>query len=424
MKKVLGDTRKVILICYCLLVSVTAFAQQKELTIEECYGLAKNNYPLLKQMSLVEKTKGYSLDNASKGYLPQVSFNGQATYQSDVTEIPIPNVNVSPLSKDQYKLYAEVSQPLTDIYTIRQQKELIKATAVSDAQALETDLYKLRERINQIYFGILLIDAQIELTTILKKDIQSGLDKANAAIANGVALKSSADVLRAEMLKAEQRDIELRAGRKGYTDMLGLFINKAIDANTKLQTPVTQQISTTINRPELKYYEAMKKTVGIQNKLITARNIPRVNLFLQGGYGKPALNFLKNDFTFYYIGGIRLNWNLSGLYTMRKDKQQLLVNQHQIDIQKEVFLFNTNLSLAQQNNDIVKYKELIDTDNEIILLRAKIKATANSQLENGTITANDFLSYVNAENQAKQNRVLHQFQSLMAQYTYQSTSGN
>ncbi|MEP7164313.1 MAG: TolC family protein [Ferruginibacter sp.] len=424
MEKILADAKKMIMMACCLLVSAFVSAQQKELPIEECYRLAKNNYPLLKQMGIIEKTKNLSLDNASKGYLPQISFSGQVTYQSDVTEIPVSIPGNSPLSKDQYKIYSELTQPITDIYTIKQQKELIKANSVSDAQALEAELYKLKDRINQVFFGMLVIDAQIDLTTILKNDIQAGIDKTDAAIANGIALKSNADVLKAELLKTAQRNIELKAARKGYADMLGLFINAKVDENTSLQIPVSQTISQNINRPELKYYDAVKKSIGIQSKLITARNIPRVNLYVQGGYGKPALNMLKNDFAFYYIGGIRFNWNLSGLYTIKNERRQLLVNQNQIDIQKEVFLFNTNLSLAQQSNEINKYKELIDTDNEIILLRGKVKTTANSQLENGTITANDFLSYVNTEDQAKQGRVLHQYQFLMAQYIYQSTSGN
>jgi outer membrane protein TolC len=427
MKKTSCGAKKVTVICYCLLVSVFTWGQSpKVLTIEECYRLAKNNYPLLKQMTLIEKTKEYSVENASRGLLPQINFSGQATYQSDVTQIPVslPNTNIPVLSKDQYKIYAELSQSLTDQYTIRQQKELIKATAVSEEQSLETELYKLKERINQVFFGILLLDAQIEQTTLLKKDIRSGIDKANAAIANGIALKSNADILNAELLKTEQRSIELNAGRKGYADMLALFINTSIDENTILQKPVSQITSININRPEIKLFEAQKKSMDIQNKLIAVKNIPRVNLFLQGGYGKPALNFLKNEFTFYYLGGIRFNWNLSGFYTLRNEKRQLLLNKNSLDIQKETFIFNTNLLLTQQNHEIARFKELISTDDQIILLRDKIKATANSQLENGTITANDYLTYVNAEDQAKQSRLLHQIQLLMSQYNYQSTSGN
>jgi len=301
---------------------------------------------------------------------------------------------------------------------------LAKANAETEQQKIEVELYKLKERINQIYFGILLIDAQIEQTELLKKDIQSGIDKTNAAITNGTALKSNADNLKAELLKTDQRTIELKANRKGYTDMLAIFIAKQVTENTKLITPVTQVIQPAINRPELKLYETQKKSFDIQNKLITARNLPKVGLFFQGGYGRPGLNQLSNDFATYYIGGLKLNWNFGGLYTAKNDRALLKINQQTIDVQKEVFLFNTNLSLSQQNSEVDKFQKLINTDNEIIQLRQKVKTTAQAQLQNGVITTNDYLTYVNAEDQARQNLLLHQVQLSLAQYNYQTTYGN
>jgi len=352
------------LIVVLLAVSTHSFAQTANtISIEECYKLAQTNFPLVKQMALIDKTKEYSISNAAKGYLPQFSINGQGTYQSDVTSLSIPGINTTTLSKDQYKVYGEVNQSLTDFGIIRQQKELANTNAETEKQKIEVELYKLKERINQIYFGILLIDAQIEQTELLKKDIQNGIDKTNAAITNGTALKSNADNLKAELLKTDQRTIELKANRNGYTDMLALFIAKDVTKNTKLITPVTQVIQPTINRPELKLYETQKKSFDIQNKLITARNLPKVGLFFQGGYGRPGLNQLSNDFATYYIGGLKLNWNFGGLYTARNDRSLLKLNKQTIDVQKEVFLFNTNLSLSQENSEVDKFLKLIGTDN-------------------------------------------------------------
>lgn len=393
-------------------------------TIENCYQLATKNFPLVKQMALIEKTKQYSLDNASKGYLPQLSINGQGTYQSDVTAVKIPGVTITELSKDQYKIYGEINQSLTDAFIIKQQKELTKANTEAEKQNIEVEVYKLKERINQIYFGVILIDAQITQNELLKKDVQSGIDKTIAAIENGTALKSSLDNLKAELLKDDQRTIELKANRKGYTDMLSIFINMPIDENTKFTNPITQVIQPTINRPELKLYEVQKKSFDVQNKLITRKNLPKIGLFAQGGYGRPALNQLSNDFATYYIGGVKLNWNFGGLYTAKGDRALLKMNQQSIDVQKEVFLFNTNITLSQQTSEVTKYQQLITTDNEIILLRAKVKETAKNQLAYGTITTNDYLTYVNAEDQARQNLLQHQVQLSLAQYNYQNTAGN
>jgi outer membrane protein TolC len=402
--------------------------QSSTLSLEACYGLAKKNYPLVKQYALIEKSREYSLDNASKGTLPQVLIAGQATYQSDVTRIPIslPNISIAEQSKDQYKLYGEVSQPITDLFTVEDQKELVKQNSAVEEQKIEVELYKLRERINQVFFGVLLMDAQIQQTELLKKDIQTGIDKTNAAISNGIALKSNADVLRAELLKANQRIIELKATRKGYVDMLALFINRPVSEAIILEKPigVAQTLSPTINRPELKLYAMQQKTFDVQNKLLADKNLPRFNVFLQGGVGRPALNVLSNDFQGYYIGGLRLSWNLSGLYTMSNDEQQLAVNQRLLDVQRETFTFNTSLSMKQQNAELDKLQELIATDNDIIQVRERIKNATKNQLDNGTATANDYLTSLNAEDQAKQTQALHQVQLLMAQYMYQTTSGN
>jgi len=336
----------------------------------------------------------------------------------------LPNVTIEELSKDQYKVYGEISQSLTDPLVIKQQKELIKANSVAEVEKLEVEFYKLKERINQIYFGILMIDAQILQTDLLKKDIQSGIKKTEAAIANGTSLKTNVDNLNAELLKAEQRSIELKATRKGYIEMLSVFINQTLSETTNLQTPTVLNLSSNINRPELKLFEVQKQSFDIQNKLLLAKNLPKLSLFFQGGYGRPTLNQLSNDFGTYYIGGARFSWNISGFYTYKKEKQLQGINQNLLDVQKEVFLFNTNVTLKQQNSEVAKLSELIASDNQIITLREKIKITANNQLENGTITSIDYLNTVNAEDQAKQNLALHKIQLLMAQYNYQTTSGN
>lgn len=419
--------KKTNIILLLLMIGSKLYAQSNEaLSIDSCYALAKRNYPLVKQMALIEKTKDYSLDNASKGYLPQLNIAGQATYQSEVTSIPIslPGMNIQAMSKDQYKIYAELSQSLTDPFIIKQQKAIVEANGNSEKEKLAVELYKLKERINQLYFGVLMIDAQLQQVNLLKKDIDLGLKKTNAAIANGVSLKSNADMLQAELYKTEQRSIELKATRKGYTDMLSLFINKTIDEQASFQMPNFTNLSSGVHRPELKLFEMQKKGMDAQQKLISTRNLPKLSLFFQGGYGRPALNVLNNEFGTYYIGGARFSWNLASFYTYKKEKQLLLINQHQIDLQKEVFLFNNQLLLKQQNSEVNKLQELLGSDQQIVALREKIKDTANVQLENGTITAIDFLNSLNAAEQAKLNLALHQIQLLMAQYTYQNTSGN
>lgn len=427
MIKIVKKQKSIWLIILMLICGHWSMAQQSNsLSLDNCIEMAKQNYPLIRQYTLIEKTKEYSIANAQKAYLPQFNVAGQATYQSAVTQIPIslPSVDIPTMSKDQYKLYGEVSQSITDLFTVKDQKEYINANSEIEVQKTEVELYKLRERINNLYFGILLIDAQIKQTELLKKDIQSGIEKTNVAIANGVALKSTADNLKAELLKADQRTIELKATRKGYADMLALFINNPIDENTVLEKPHRQMLTNAINRPELKLFDLQKKSFDAQEKLITAKNIPRLSAFFQGGLGRPGLNMLDNDFQGYYIGGLRLSWNITGFYTYKNEKKMLANSQSMIDIQRETFLFNTNLTLKQQNADITKMQELIETDKRIVTLRESVKNTTQNQLTYGTATTNDYLIAVNAEDQAKQNLILHEIQLLMTEYNTQTTAGN
>ncbi len=427
MIKIVNKQKPKWLIVLMLICGHWSMAQQSNsLSLDNCLEMAKQNYPLIRQYTLIEKTKEYSIANAQKAYLPQFNVAGQATYQSAVTQIPIslPSVDIPTMSKDQYRLYGEVSQSITDLFTVKDQKEYINANSEIEVQKTEVELYKLRERINNLYFGIFLIDAQIKQTELLKKDIQSGIEKTNVAIANGVALKSTADNLKAELLKADQRTIELKATRKGYADMLALFIGNPIDENTVLEKPHRQMLTNTINRPELKLFDLQKKSFDVQEKLITAKNLPRLSAFFQGGLGRPGLNMLDNDFQGYYIGGLRLSWNITGFYTYKNEKKMLANSQSMIDIQRETFLFNTNLTLKQQNADITKMQELIETDKSIVTLRESVKNTTQNQLTYGTATTNDYLIAVNAEDQAKQNLILHEIQLLMTEYNTQTTAGN
>ena len=420
--------KKRIFLCafYILTAAFAVRAQSQQLTLADCYKQAEQNYPLIKQRELIAKTSEYNIDNIQKGYLPQLSFTAQATYQSTVTQIPIkvPGVNIPALSKDQYKAYGEINQVLYTGGELEQQKQLQKTTEAINRQQLEAELYQLKGRINQLFFGVLLLDEQIKQNDLLIKDLQLGLNKAEASIKNGTAFKSTGDVIKADILKNKQRTIELQASRKAYMDMLGLFTGTNTTAETVLVKPQPITVSEQINRPELLVYNEQSKNLDVQNKLLTSKTLPRLGLFLQGGVGRPGLDMLSNSLDAYYIGGVRLTWSPSVFYTLKKSRALIDINRRTLDVQKETFLFNTNLTVKQQDAEIGKYQQLLASDDEIIDLRSKVKTTALAQLENGVINGNDFLSQVNAEDQARQSKILHETQLLMSQYNQQTTTGN
>ena len=401
----------------------------KQLTLEEARQLARNNYPLMRQKELISKTAGITIENLQKAFLPQVSLSGQATYQSEVTQvkIPVPGVTIDPLSKDQYKLVADINQVIYDGGTANQQKNLQQLNATVEQQKIEVELYKLTERISQLYVGILFLEEQLKQSGLVKTDIANGIKKVQAQVTNGVAFRSNLSLLQAELLKTEQRVIEINASRKGLLLALGLLVNQNLPSDIQLQMPVpgnTNEEKDDIKRPELLLFSSQDKYLSSQVKLVDAKNLPRASLFLQSGYGRPGLNFLKNEFAFYYLGGIRLNWSFNGLYTQKKEKELVELNRRSVDIQKETFLLNTRTALGQQKAEMDKLQELINTDNAIILLRVTVKEAAKAQLDNGVITANDYLREVTAEDQARQSLIAHQLQLLQAQINYKNISGN
>ncbi|HEV8282749.1 MAG TPA: TolC family protein [Chitinophagaceae bacterium] len=396
------------------------------LTLGQAYELAQRNYPVIKQKDFVKQTESLTIENLQKGYLPQVTVNGQATYQSDVTEIDVSfsGFKFEAPAKDQYKVFADVNQVVYDGGVIQEQKKAARLNAEVEDQKVEVELYKLKDRINQIYLGILFLDEQIKQTDILREDVEVGIKQVDAQVKNGVALKSNLNVLKAQLLQTDQRVIELKATRKGFIETLGLFLNQSLNETTVFDKPVVNDVAVAgISRPELKLYDNQSTLIEQQNKLITARNLPKASLFAQGGYGRPALNLLKNDFDWFYIAGVRLNWPLGGLYTIKKEKQLNEVNKKMVDVQRETFLLNTNTQLKQQQSEIEKINQLIETDKGIIDLRLQVKDAARAQLQNGVITANDYLREVNAEDQARQALITHQLQLLQAQINYQTTLG-
>lgn len=399
----------------------------QSLTLSQAYDFAIKNYPYIKQRDLVKQTENITIENLQKGYLPQVTMSGQATYQSEVTGItfPVAGFTIQPLTKDQYKVVvADVDQLVYDGGIIRQQKAATELNAAVEEQKVEVELYQLKDRINRVFLGILFLDEQIKETDLIIHDIDGGIKQVDAQVKNGVKLRSELNVLKAQRLQTDQNVIQLKATRKGFIETLALFLSQPLDESTVFEKPAMEvSLAAEITRPELKLYDDQSNLILQQNKLVNARNLPKAGLFAQGGYGKPALNFLENKFSWYYLVGVRFNWPLGGLYTLRKEKELNEVSKRMVDVERETFLLNTNTQLKQQQWEIEKFNQLIDTDVGIIDLREQVKVAASSQLENGVITANDYLREVNAENQARQALITHRLQLLQAQINYQTTLG-
>ena len=426
------------LLFFILLFSVSLTAQTVEkLTLDDCYTWATENYPLAKQRGLIKQNTALTINTLEKNYLPQIELNAQGSYQSEVTQfsLDIPGVKgPTPLSKDQYKATLDVKQIIWDGGVIAMQKKVLNATEQVETQRIEVELSKLKERVNALYFSILQVDANVDIIKSLKQDLATRTKKTEAAVASGVALKRDVQTLQVEDLKGDQRLTEIRSARAAAIRMLALLTGKALSENTVFERPSlrgTKQegvsdIGLQIERPELRLFDLQKSLIDEQLKINALKNFPRIMAFGTAGYGRPGLNFLKNEFRPYALAGVTFKWNLTDFYskTLRNDLQQIRNNAQVIDIQRDVFLLNTKSVMEQQSAEIQKWQNLIESDRQIVSLRGKIKESATAQVENGTLTTNDYLIELNAESQARLNLELHQLQLLLAQINLKTTVSN
>lgn len=409
-----------------------------QLTVEACHEKARANYPLVKQYGLIEQTRDYTVSNAARGYLPRFSLSAKATYQSEVTKVPvtIPGMTIEGLNKDQYQAVAEVNQTIWDGGNIRSQKRLAEAGAEVAVQQLNVDLYALDDRVNQLFFGILLLAEQLKQNVLLYEELQRNFDRVTAYITNGIANSADLDAVKAEQLTVLQNRTELLATREAYERMLAFMIGVLPGQSgteekvvLDLVTPVIGEAGVLpgidgMKRPELELFGAMFRQLEERRRMITVGNMPQLGFFVQGGYGNPGLNMLKNEFSPWYVGGVRLSWNFGGLYTKKNENKLITVEQDNVDLQKEVFLFNTNLQVTQENADIIKIRELMKRDDELIALRDNIKASAEAKVSNGTLSVIELLREINVGEQARQTKMLHGIQLLMAIYKQKNTLNN
>lgn len=388
-----------------------------QISIEECFVLAKNNYPQIKQADLIEKTKEYNISNANRGYIPSILFSAKASYQSDVTKIPfdVPFYDIPTLSKDQYKISVDISQKIWDGGKIEAEKSKTNAKARLDASSLEVQLYSLKYRVNQLFFSILLIEEQINQNHLYEEDLEITYNIIKQSIKSGVANSKDLDVISLEQIKNKQNRASLYNMQQTYINALEMLIGKKI-IDGLLKPDNMEIVDMSINRPELQYFTDKINLLESNKKNITASYMPMFDLFFTAGYGKPGFDMLNDDFQPYYMVGIKMDWPLMGFYTGNNTKKLIDINKKSVELERSAFLLDTNIDIKNQQSKIERIKESISYDEEIVLLRKNIRLSSEIKMQQGTLTVNDYMRDVTAENLAKQSKILHEIELLQAVY--------
>lgn len=405
------------------------YAAHAQTTLDECIGWAYDNYPQIKEMSLIEMTKGIDLKNAAYAWLPHLNISGKATWQSEVVEMPmdIPGMDIN-IPHDQYGLTAEFTQQLWDGGTSRSQKELAEAGAEVKKTQLETNLWSIRSRVQNVFLGIILIDKQLELNRLLRESLERSSEEVKSRMEAGVALPSDLDQVSVNILTCLQQRASLDADRKSYVKILGLLTGRDM---TDVELAVPQDAVNYVDegardfetRPEMAFYTAQLKQNEFQRRQLNTLISPKLNLSLQGGYGRPGMNMLSGDFSGYFVAGLKLQWNIGALYTRGLDKRKVNADAQKIDLTRKSFILNSSVEAEQKNNAILKARDVLEKDSEIIGLRQRIRASGENQYREGTIKMNDYLSMLDEEYKAKANESMHEVQLMMAVYDMKNTIG-
>lgn len=407
-----------------ILLSLSVFGQE-QITLNECYQLVEKNYPLAKQTALLEKQHSIDLEAIKAESLPQLDLSAQATYQSDVIEIPIPNAGIEPLNKDQYRTSISASQLIYGGGLINAKNALTQSTLKTKKKTVEVNLYQLKKQVNQLYFSVLLTQEKQEILALKQNQLDVKLNEVRSGIKNGVVLPASDKVLEAELLKVKQQFTELDQLKLSMIETLSSLIGKPLSNHTLFQeSDISIAPAIALNRPELELFELKKQEISSSEILFSKQKLPKLSGFAEGGYGNPGLNMLDNSFQPFYIAGIKLKWNVFDGKANKKHRESMAINKDLVDNEMEIFKLNTDIELDQTLNEINKIALLIESDKEIIALRKDVLSAAESQLKNGVITSSAYITELTNLYEDQNTLATHTIQLQLAKANYNITKGH
>jgi len=410
-----------------LLLPVSLLMAQEPVTLEQCQLWARENHPVLKQSGLYQKILTLKNETNATAFLPQVTLNGQATYQSDVTKIAIslPNMTIPTVDKDQYKLYLDLRQTIWD-GGLSKARELINETEnAGNQQQVEVELYQLKEKVNQFYFTSFLIQENLKILEKKTGTLGERRKIMESAVKNGMALSSELDQLHAELITTDQLVLELKNNHETVLSALSILTGKEVDQMQNLElTTKPIVLDQPMMRPEIDLFAKQNELLNANSEILKKQRNPKLFGFGQAGYGKPGLNMLNNEFDTYYLLGIGFNWNVLDWKSTSRQQQVFKLQQEILQTKQETFVRTIDLASDQQNKQIVRLTELLKTDQDLIQIRERITKTSASKLENGAINTADYIQDLNAETTAKLTLETHKIQLKEAQIKLLNIKGN
>ena len=414
-------SKLLILIVVCLALNATA---QKKLTLQECYDLVDQNYPLAKQVDLLNQKTTFEIDALNTAKLPKMDLNAQATYQSEVIGFPTALSGVNTMNKDQYRATMDINQLIYNGGAIAAHAKLKQAQTKTQQQQVALNIYATKNKINQYFFSILLLQQKKELLESKDELLISKVKEVTVGVKYGALLPTSELILEAERLKIKQQLTEISFEKTKMLENLALVTYSEMDATTVLETPNSEREAVNGIRPEIVFFDLQNEQIESSKSVLAKSNSLKLYAFGQAGYGNPGLNMLDNSFQPFYIVGLKTSWNIFDWGKVKKDRKSLNVAQEIVQTEKENFELNHKMELQQINKDIKKMEELLTSDLEIIQIHEKIVKSADAQMKNGVIASSEYLTEVIRLFEAKNNLAQHEVTLHLALANYQVSAGN
>lgn len=414
--------KRLFFLIVCVLGGGLASAQ---VTLEDCVEDARCNYPQIKELDLIRRTEQYDLARICQSWLPQVNVSGKMQYQSEVVEMPfeIPGYDFH-LPHDQYSLVGEVNQAVWDGGSTASKKRMARAEAEVQSRQLEVNLYSIRQRVENLFLGILLLDKQLAQNEIMLHSLYRNRSEVETGIEQGISYKTDLDVVEVSILDYLQKRETLLSDRKTYVVLLGKLTGKDLRSVKFAEPDAHAGVDTLeIRRPELRLYQAQLHQAHVQRQDLQTNLYPKLNLSLQGGVGRPGLNMLKNEFEPYYTVGLKMQWNLGALYSRKQDLRKAEAQADRVQVQQETFVFNTMLDVTDQLNEVHKAEKVLKQDRDIIRLRESIRKTSEEQYRQGVIKMTELMDRMDDEYDARVAGAIHQVQLIMAVCELKNTLG-
>lgn len=405
------------------LLIASSLSAQSTITLEQVRQAALANSPSTTDKQLYLDAGTLRAKSVNDAWLPQVKAVAQGTYQSEVTEFDLSALGFPAIiiSKDQYHAGFEVQQTIYEFGATHTQHELALTNAQAQAAQADVTLLNVKRHVDQLYAVILQQQAGLKILHSRANDIAARLQQVSSAVRNGVSLKSNEEVLKAEALATEQQLVTTATSLAQTVSALSIWSAMAMDTSMTFALPDAPAPNGTGTRPELTAFSLQQSGADLQAKLLQKGNLPHIGAFGNGYYGRPGFDFLNNNFRTYGIVGLGINWNIAGYYTQGKKLKENSIQQKLIEGRKRQFELQQAADLDKEEKEIVKLDRIAELDSGIVASKTFVREAASSQLENGVITAQDYVTYQNAQDQAKLNLELHRIQAVMARIDHQLT---